>query len=230
MIFKRLDEDTVRCIINEEDMKEYGITMEDFLTRRGNIEGFLKEVIEQAIDEVDFKADGNSLSMQVMNLPKNRIAITFSGKEDGGVEDVLSRIIRDKGLMKEMMDDTPEDIEVIDESMISSPDIHDYDSEEKSRYDIRILAFSNYRYLEQYCKALPEYLEVKSSVFKENKTRLYYLAIEKGKETTREFKSICELGEEFGTILTDDKVCLAYLQEETECIIKKEAIQVIAAI
>lgn len=228
MIFKKLDEDTVRCIVNEEDMKEYGITMEDFLTRRGNVEDFLRDVVEQAMDEVDFKTENGSLSMQVMNLPKNRLAITFSGKADGGMEDILSRIIKDKGLVKEMVDDIPEDVEVIDENMISNPDIHDYESEEKKKYDIRILAFSNYQYLEQYCKALPEELEVKSAMFKENKSHLYYLSIEKGKESTSEFKAICELGEEFGSILTDDKICLAYLKEETDCIISRNAIQVIA--
>ena len=92
MEFKRIDNETVRCIINEEDMKEYNIEIDDFLKNRGKIQEFLHQIVERAVDEVGYNPKNGMLAMQVMPLPRNRIAITFSEKSTIGMEDILRQV------------------------------------------------------------------------------------------------------------------------------------------
>lgn len=92
MEFKRIDEETVRCIINEDDMKEYNIEIDDFLKNRGKIQEFLHKIVEMAVDEVGYNPKNGLLAMQVMPLPRNRLAITFSEKGSEGMEDILHQI------------------------------------------------------------------------------------------------------------------------------------------
>lgn len=92
MEFKRIDDETVRCIINEDDMKEYNIEIDDFLKNRGKIQEFLHKIVEMAVDEVGYNPKNGLLAMQVMPLPRNRLAITFSEKGSEGMEDILHQI------------------------------------------------------------------------------------------------------------------------------------------
>ena len=55
MKFRRIDEDTVRCIVSKEDMQEFGIVLEDFFKNKSKIHDFLHEVVERAEQDL---ADG----------------------------------------------------------------------------------------------------------------------------------------------------------------------------
>lgn len=92
MEFKRIDKETVRCIINEDDMKEFNIEMDDFLKNRDKIHEFLHQIVERAMEEVNYNPKNGMLAMQVMPLPGNRLAITFSEKSSAGLEDVLRQV------------------------------------------------------------------------------------------------------------------------------------------
>ena len=77
MRFKRINDDTIRCIITEEDMIEHGVDVEDFLRNRGNAREFLHEIVEQAAKEVGYEMHSGMLSMQVMPLPSTALAVTL---------------------------------------------------------------------------------------------------------------------------------------------------------
>lgn len=92
MEFKRIDNETVRCIIDEEDMREYNIVMDDFMKDRGKIQDFLHKIVERAAKEVGYNPKNGMLAMQVMPLSQNRLAITFSEKGTVGMEDILQQV------------------------------------------------------------------------------------------------------------------------------------------
>ena len=48
MRFRRIDDETVRCIVSKEDMMEYGIVLEDFFKNRSKIHDFLHMIVEKA--------------------------------------------------------------------------------------------------------------------------------------------------------------------------------------
>ena len=47
MQFKRINENTIRCILTEEDMLEEGLRIEDFFTNKDKTRGFLEHIVKQ---------------------------------------------------------------------------------------------------------------------------------------------------------------------------------------
>lgn len=92
MKFKKLDEYTVRCVLSENDMIENDIEIEDFFSDREKIHNLMEVIIDKAKDEVGYQISDEILSMQVMPLPQNGLAITISGKKDIEMDSLLSDI------------------------------------------------------------------------------------------------------------------------------------------
>lgn len=92
MQFRRLDENTVRCILSQEDMEERGLEFEDFFTDKDKTKNFLEDIVRQAQEEVGYEASSESVAMQVMPLPDNRLALTFSEKNDMSLKSMLGNI------------------------------------------------------------------------------------------------------------------------------------------
>ena len=44
MRFKRISTDTVRCIITQDELRENGLEMDDFLSNNGKTEDFLRKM------------------------------------------------------------------------------------------------------------------------------------------------------------------------------------------
>ena len=62
MRFKRIDVDTVRCIISEEELMENGLEVDDFLQNDGRTESFLRKIISMAEEEVGYKVQGGNIT------------------------------------------------------------------------------------------------------------------------------------------------------------------------
>ncbi|SHI15177.1 adapter protein MecA 1/2 [Butyrivibrio fibrisolvens DSM 3071] len=99
MKFNRVDDTRVECIISEEDLEEYGIGLQDLLTKKKEAMDFLREIIEKAEEEVDYKPmEGTCMPMQVTVTPDNRISITLSEDPDGTIQDLLEKLTHDAGI------------------------------------------------------------------------------------------------------------------------------------
>ena len=89
MRFKRISTDTVRCIVTQDELKENGLEMDDFLSNDGKTEEFLRKMIALAEQEVGFKVQGGPLTIQVAVLPENKLALTFSEKQAGNLMEFI---------------------------------------------------------------------------------------------------------------------------------------------
>lgn len=63
MTFKRIDESTIRCIVTEEDMEENGLELDDFFTQSDKAQDFLREIVEQASEEVGYDSGQGMVSL-----------------------------------------------------------------------------------------------------------------------------------------------------------------------
>ena len=81
MEFKRINKDTVTCIITEDDMFEQGIKLEDLFEKKKEAMDFLHEVMKKAEEEVDYKPTGAFMPMQITVLPDHSTGLlTYSTK------------------------------------------------------------------------------------------------------------------------------------------------------
>lgn len=126
MKFKMIDEYTVRCVLTEDDMIENNIKIEDFFHNREKVHNLLEVIIDKAKDEVGYQLNDNILSMQIMPLPKNSLAITISGKSDQDMNDIIDNVKNIAGMIGDDLEDSDE------ESDEDSDEDSDEESDEKS--------------------------------------------------------------------------------------------------
>ena len=119
MIFKRVDDTTIRCMVSKEDLEEYDISLEDFFKDVHKSRSFIQLIVERAKEEADFETHSDALSVQVMVIPPDSIAITLS--EENVIPDI-SRIAND---FKDLASD-------IDEFGLGNP-LDDLMSKEESK-------------------------------------------------------------------------------------------------
>lgn len=254
MKFRRIDKETVRCVLTEEDMRENGIEMDDFFKDRDKVRGFLEQLVERAKDEVGYEAKHGMLSLQIVPLPHNAVSITFSEKEDGGFRDVLEHIkdvvgeLGDNGVldyidgMEKLEDD--EKVKMVEEFMDKCQQSATHNKEDASRMIKELsekenakpkmqenegwkLVVHQYQDLDtviESCKVFPDDMVCKSSLYKEEKSDSYYMIIEKKKNADNIEHFVNRLAE-YSRRISGGQKKKAYLEEHGLCMIGKNAIE-----
>jgi len=157
MRFKRINVDTVRCIVSETELIENGLQMDDFLQNDGKTEEFLRKIVSMAEEEVGFKVQGGPLSVQVAVLPEHLLALTFSERPDSNILNLLQNL---KSAVDSLsgMGNKPEEVE---------QDTQDSDTlVEGCDKRLYILEFPNMDQIITYAKSIVLEEPVVSSVFR----------------------------------------------------------------
>lgn len=91
MKIERIDENTIKCFLSMEELREYDISYKDFIVKSDKAKLLMDEIISQAEEEVGYEPPQFAFDMQIMMIPDQGMVLTFSDK--GG--DSLSREIMD---------------------------------------------------------------------------------------------------------------------------------------
>ena len=103
MTFKRINQDTVCCILTEDDMLEYGVELEDFIMNKDKVQDVLHNIVERAVDELGLDMQrGGMLSLQIMPLPDNSVSIIFSEKGQINLMDMINQLKKALGNMDDL--------------------------------------------------------------------------------------------------------------------------------
>lgn len=226
MEFIRIDENTVRCIVSEDDMREYDVEIEDFIKNRNKVQEFLHTIVERASDEVGYEPKDGLLAMQIMMLPKNRLAITFSEKEEGddGISDLIQQIAGATIEKSSSIDGLFEE----DEVKTEQPEAKVKEKVKvASVMPIQIFRFETLNDFEQFCSILLDKLTIKSSLYKDEKQKVFYAVIEKGRLSKVNFGHVCRMATEYGTFVSDRQERKAYIEEHMDCVVKNRAVKII---
>lgn len=92
MRYKKINDATVQCIITAEDMLEYGLTLSDIFERNEKGEGFLRDIIERAHDEIGYQINGENIAMQITPLKDKGLVVTFTDESPMGFRDILQHL------------------------------------------------------------------------------------------------------------------------------------------
>lgn len=230
MTFKRIDESTIRCIVTEEDMEENGLELDDFFTQSDKAQDFLREVVEQASEEVGYDSGQGMVSLQIMPLPNHGLAITFSESESKEWQDVMENIkgiiedvrerVKEKGTLQD--GDAPEKEKEVSAVMIPA------DKGKREIEKIRLFAFVNLRFAIQYAKTVQEKGAVRSTLYKDKANNIFYMTLEKGRLSTHKYNVLCSNATEFATYMVDGQRILDYLKEQGEILVENRAVKVLA--
>lgn len=92
MKFRRIDENTINCVISQEDLASHGLQIEDLFEKKKEAMEFLHVVVDEASREVDFHPQGAITSMQIAVLPDQSISLTLSEDTTNAFERLLTNL------------------------------------------------------------------------------------------------------------------------------------------
>ncbi len=222
MRFKRINMDTVRCIISETELMENGLQMDDFLQNDGKTEDFLRKIVSMAEEEVGFKVQGGPLSVHVAVLPEHSLALTFSERPDNNILNILqnlkSAVDSLSGMGNRMEDENGGRDAGEEDTLVEGCDKRLY-----------ILEFPTMDRIITYAKSIVLEEPVVSSVFRvqEHGASNYYLLIERNGLGDKEICRVISASVEFMKNASSDLHKAAYLAEHGTCVLQKDALEIL---
>ena len=213
MKYKKINEATVQCIITAEDMLEYGLTLSDIFERNEKGEGFLRDIIERAHDEVGYTINGENIAMQITPLQNQGIVVTFTTESPAGFRDILQHL---KEVLQGVSAELGRQKDAGQQSLISGQSAEVFDENR------RMFVFSTLQQVMQYTASIPSNISVKSWLYKMDEA--YYLIVEKNRLSYKMFNKISAQGVEFGNLIAVSEERMQYLEEHGECLIEGRAV------
>ena len=214
MKYRKINEATVQCIITEEDMLEYGLTLSDIFERNPKGEEFLRDVIERAYEEVGYKINSGNIAMQITPLKDKGMVLTFTDESPAAFRDILSHL-------KEVLQDVGAEIAgpgapSEDKSADSPKPAAEYDENR------RMIVFASMHQAMRYAACVPSQFSVKSTLYEESGE--YYLLLKKGRISYKNFNKISAQALEFGNLIAVSQERMNYLEEHGVCLIAERAV------
>ena len=108
MEFFRVNDHMVKCVISEEDMDEYDVSIEDFFTRSEHAMEFLHEVVQLASEEVGYRPQGPLTSLQIAPVKEHGLAIFLTEKPQFDLQSMIDALKTDAGI--EITEDTVDQV------------------------------------------------------------------------------------------------------------------------
>ena len=210
MKYKKINEATVQCIITAEDMLEYGLTLSDIFERNEKGEGFLRDIIERAHDEIGYQINGENIAMQITPLKDKGLVVTFTDEGPMGFKDILQHL-------KDVLQGVSDGLE-----RQEAAEAENGQSAERFDENRRMFVFASLHQVMQYTASIPSTLSVKSHLYKEGD--VYYLVMEKNRLSYKMFNKISAQAVEFGNLIAVSEERMQYLAEHGECQIADRAV------
>lgn len=230
MKFKRINVDTVRCLISEEELWEHGLEVEDFLQNDGKAEEFLREIISQAAEEVGYKIKGGNISIQVSVLPDHVLALTFSEKPDAGIMNILEHL---KSAVEHLSQNVKS--ETLDTGEGGQPSAPEGNPgvlpigeaggiSAGSRMDYQI-CFDSLDIFGEYSRSVMLEVPVENSLYKLEGEDAYFLLMKRGTMTDKQLCRLLGASLEFASGIYSNDAIYAYIKEHGVAVIEENAIQ-----
>lgn len=216
MKFERVDDKTVRCFISNEELEDYQIDYKDFVLRSEKAREVVREIIEQAAEEVGYRPPRFAFDMSIMMMPDQGLVLTFS-ESDPLDEKNGGRLME---YLKEMK-------KAIDQAALAHQNAKN--SQEQNAVEAQpkpekgIFEFSSIGDVMELASAVPRNLRVHSALYSMNER--YYLYLEKGAASYQRYSKLCIQTMEFSTVYGADEQKILFLREHGDCLIVDGALR-----
>ncbi|MBQ9333251.1 MAG: adaptor protein MecA [Lachnospiraceae bacterium] len=222
MKYRRIDQDTIQCIVTGDDMNERGLTMGDIFERSERAEGFLRELIEEAHEEVGYDLTGPSIAMQITPVQDDGMIITITNERSTGLlsflehmRDVMAALAGGQltGEEHNFLGTDPAEVQKYYEE---APEADDQPE------DVRVFEFASMSDVLEFAADGFAAAQVKSVLgFADDK---YYLVVTKNRCSWKNFNKLSAKAFDYANVITDIRGKLIYLSEHGEGIIESGAL------
>jgi adapter protein MecA 1/2 len=252
MDFRRIDEETVQCILSEEEMNSYGFQIDDFFSEQEKARSFLEHLVELAEEEIGYEAKSGMVSMQIMKMPNNDLVITLSERDPGEAFQHMLRHLQQQlaGLVEpELMQrlhslqeeedgsgqaETDAGTESISQERyqqhLQEVERQQEKKRQKEQMQPKLFCFESFHALSQFALSVSLEKPINSAVFWDSQDENYYLLLKKGRLKREEYVQLCEKTEEFATLYSSKPYVEQFCQEHFERFLPKQAIRILKQI
>src|SRR5574344_950258 len=223
MIFKKINDDTIQCVVSGDGIQIYKLTISDIFTRSKKGETFLHDMIKMAHDEVGFTIDNSNIAMQITPLKDNGLIVTFTDDDMGDLAQVLAGI---RDALESGEGDAEDILKMLKEagegSETGSAAGAAYGIGEEGHFPFYVMIFDSIGNAISFCSMLTDVRGVKSALYKyEGK---YYLLTEKKRRSWVDYYTLVSMAMDFGSVMHGEEKDFSYIPEKGECLIKSNAL------
>lgn len=228
----RLDEKTVKCFLSNEELKEYELEYNDFITRSEKARELVQEIMKRASEEVGYEPPQFAIEMQVMIVPEQGVVLTFADKDADGMSMLKNGLEYLKSMFQQELEqnggeNTEKDTDILPPSSFRKKEgsVQETPAQEV-RKDLAIFCFASIARVMEYAALLPANLRVESALYKMDD--FFFVKLEKAGASFKRFGKACIQALEFGTLYSAEEKGVLQLENRGECLIPEKALKVLA--
>lgn len=226
MEFRDVSEDAIKCIVNEDDLEQWNITLDDLFSNDEKARVFIEEIVQRAEEEYDFVMDNLPLAVQISSIGEEEFVFTISKIGDSALDlsdpTMIGKLLRD-AVVKQFSQEK-EKKKKKDGKKVKG-------HKEKSGKDKKVLTlyFGEFSHAVDFCKRLPALKGIDSSLYKDKKGDFIFV-VKNSKSSNAEMERINWISGEFAKKIDKKGLTSEYISEHYKVLIKKDAISVLARI
>ena len=234
MKIRRINDNTISCIISPEDLKEHGIRIDDFFERKKEAVDFIRATVAKAILSENFDLEGEMTTMRISVLPDHSLSLLISredpsqkglGEARKYIRDLLESIsekAKERAEKKSGFENDP-----IAGLLSDSSDSSDSSEKENDKACEKSFMFSFFSVREamECCRVFENMEPFDSSFYYLSEDDVYFLILRRTEQTPEGFERRVLSANEFGELVTSNEQYISFVTEHGICIAKGNAME-----
>lgn len=237
MKIEKVNENQIRCTLTKEDLASRELKISELAYGTEKAKTLFRDMMQQANYEFGFEAEDIPLMIEAIPLNSECIVLIITKVDDP--EELDTRFSRFAPSVME--EDDEEELETEDtgdemmdlfrkiqetgKSRAISADIapREDTSDEKFRY--RLFSMDFLRDAMDAASVTSAYFKGESSLYKDERSGKYLLALTQGEDSREAFDRICNIVSEYGSLERTTPATLTFLEEHSEALIMGDALK-----
>ena len=220
MKIRRINDNTISCIISPEDLKEHGIRIDDFFERKKEAVDFIRATVAKAILSENFDLAGEMTTMRISVLPDHSLSLLIS-REDPSQKGLSEA----RKYVKDLLESISEKKKKKAEKNSSDSPEPEGNENDKARKNAFMFSFYSVREAMECCRVFENMEPFDSSFYYLSEDDVYFLILRRTEQTPEGFERRVLSANEFGELVTSNEQYISFVTEHGICIAKGNAME-----
>lgn len=258
MRLEKLNDNQIRCTLDRDDLVTRGLRLSELAYGTEKAKELFRDMMQQASYEFGFDAEDLPLMIEAIPTSLDRLVLVITKVEDPDEldtrfskfspdpsdmdyeddEDLEEDFLRCLGQPDSYMTTSDADTSSEPPEFIPLPDCLGIQPQKKAEPEkqkvsadaMKVYSFSSLSEIGEAASHLAGFYHGENMVYKDAHTGKYFLVLFRTGHTSEEFVKACSLISEFGRQERTSYATMAYMKEHYECIIRQNAIEVLAGL